>query len=136
MRYWIVPENGNPENNVKIGASKRPANAICEIPADEEVEWINLVDVLDPITSEPTGEKRAEVDETAKAAAQSAQADANAWANLRAERDAKLSASDATQLPDHPANSAAWATYRQALRDMPANTVDPNNPTWPTEPGS
>ena len=27
-----------------------------------------------------------------------------------------------------------WATYRQALRDLPANTSDPANPTWPTKP--
>lgn len=26
-------------------------------------------------------------------------------------------------------------TYRQALRDLPANTSDPANPTWPTKPG-
>jgi len=29
---------------------------------------------------------------------------------------------------------AAWKTYRQALRDLPANTEDPLNPTWPTKP--
>ena len=29
---------------------------------------------------------------------------------------------------------AAWATYRQALRDLPANTADPANPVWPTKP--
>ena len=27
-----------------------------------------------------------------------------------------------------------WVTYRQALRDLPANTTDPANPTWPTKP--
>jgi len=27
-----------------------------------------------------------------------------------------------------------WATYQQALRDLPANTADPANPTWPTKP--
>lgn len=26
-------------------------------------------------------------------------------------------------------------TYRQALRDLPANTTDPANPVWPTKPG-
>ncbi|NBP87864.1 MAG: hypothetical protein EBU59_05025, partial [Planctomycetia bacterium] len=26
--------------------------------------------------------------------------------------------------------------YRQALRDLPANTVDPANPVWPTKPGA
>ena len=28
-----------------------------------------------------------------------------------------------------------WMDYRQALRDLPANTVDPANPVWPTKPG-
>ena len=27
-----------------------------------------------------------------------------------------------------------WKKYRQALRDLPANTSDPDNPTWPTKP--
>ena len=27
-----------------------------------------------------------------------------------------------------------WTTYRQALRDLPANTTNPANPTWPTKP--
>ena len=30
--------------------------------------------------------------------------------------------------------SDAWRTYRQALRDLPANTTDPANPDWPTKP--
>ena len=27
-----------------------------------------------------------------------------------------------------------WVAYRQALRDLPANTEDPTNPTWPEPP--
>ena len=27
-----------------------------------------------------------------------------------------------------------WKTYMQALRDLPANTEDPENPVWPTIP--
>lgn len=27
-----------------------------------------------------------------------------------------------------------WKIYRQALRDLPANTTDPNKPEWPTPP--
>jgi len=54
---------------------------------------------------------------------------------LRIERDGKLSASDWTQTADAPVDAAAWATYRQALRDLPANTADPANPSWPTKPG-
>jgi hypothetical protein len=29
---------------------------------------------------------------------------------------------------------AAWKTYLQALRDLPANTSDPANPVWPIKP--
>lgn len=57
-----------------------------------------------------------------------------AWINLRGSRDRLLSASDWTQVPDAPIDSQAWATYRQALRDLPANTTDPRNPVWPTRP--
>ena len=28
----------------------------------------------------------------------------------------------------------AWATYRNQLRDLPENTVDPLNPIWPSIP--
>ena len=58
----------------------------------------------------------------------------SAWALLRAERSAKLSATDWTVLGDSPTPTAAWKTYRQALRDLPANTTDPFNPVWPTPP--
>ncbi len=56
---------------------------------------------------------------------------------LRSERNELLKLSDWTQVPDSPLDSTKkqqWATYRQALRDLPANTTDPANPTWPTKP--
>lgn len=56
------------------------------------------------------------------------------WSLLRKERDRRLAASDWTQVPDAPVDQAAWAAYRQALRDLPANTTDPRNPAWPTPP--
>lgn len=57
--------------------------------------------------------------------------------DIRQERDKKLSQSDWTQFNDSPLDNTKkqeWATYRQALRDLPANTTDPANPTWPTKP--
>jgi hypothetical protein len=57
-----------------------------------------------------------------------------AIAALRAERNARLSASDWTQVADAPVDAAAWAAYRQALRDMPENTADPLAPVWPAQP--
>lgn len=58
-----------------------------------------------------------------------------AWVDLRARRDARLAASDWTQLPDvDPARRGTWASYRQALRDLPAATDDPMAVIWPTPP--
>lgn len=57
-----------------------------------------------------------------------------AWIALRIQRNALLKACDWTQVPDAPVDQAAWATYRQALRDLPANTTDPRSPVWPTPP--
>jgi len=54
---------------------------------------------------------------------------------LRRERNAKLDETDWTQMPDTPVDQAAWATYRQALRDLPENTDDPRNVVWPSPPG-
>lgn len=58
----------------------------------------------------------------------------NAWQHLRAERNTLLAASDWTVLGDSPTSTAAWKVYRQALRDLPANTTDPFNVVWPTPP--
>lgn len=58
---------------------------------------------------------------------------ARKWAAIRAERDQLLAASDYTQVADAPGDTSAWATYRQALRDVPSQT-DPDNIVFPTEP--
>ena len=60
-----------------------------------------------------------------------------AWEILRGIRASILSKTDWTQVPDVPLTDAKkqeWATYRQTLRDLPANTTDPSSPTWPTQP--
>lgn len=56
---------------------------------------------------------------------------------IRAMRNAKLAACDWTQIADSPLSSeekAAWAAYRQELRDLPENTEDLVDPTWPEHP--
>lgn len=59
------------------------------------------------------------------------------WAAMRAQRDARLAASDWTQMVDVPLTSPtvdAWRAYRQALRDLPGLTADPSAPEWPEKP--
>ena len=53
---------------------------------------------------------------------------------VRNTRNSKLTESDWTQVADAPVDKAAWATYRQALRDIPEQAGFPNEVTWPTEP--
>lgn len=56
---------------------------------------------------------------------------------FRNTRNSRLADSDWTQAADSPlsdAKKAEWATYRQQLRDLPANTTDPANPIWPAPP--
>ena len=57
-----------------------------------------------------------------------------AWKAIRAERDRRLAASDWTQVSDAPVDAAAWATYRQQLRDLPQNYILPDDVEWPEEP--
>ena len=52
----------------------------------------------------------------------------------RAQRDALLSQSDWTQVADATVDQTAWATYRQALRDVPAQAGFPENIDWPVSP--
>ena len=74
-----------------------------------------------------------ELDESAIAAVYADVANEEGFKNLRYRRDKKISESDWMANSD-VTMSDAWRTYRQALRDLPANTTDPANPVWPTEP--
>jgi hypothetical protein len=54
--------------------------------------------------------------------------------NVRATRNQKLADSDWTQLADAPVDKATWETYRQALRDITAQSGFPWTMTWPVQP--
>jgi hypothetical protein len=71
----------------------------------------------------------ADMDDETKAAKDAEQAK-----SMRVTRNQKLSDSDWTQLADSPENKAAWATYRQALRDIPTQAGFPWEVQWPTQP--
>lgn len=56
------------------------------------------------------------------------------WERLRIERDRRLHGTDYRVNPDVPWVIEPWITYRDELRDLPANTTDPRKAVWPTEP--
>jgi hypothetical protein len=56
------------------------------------------------------------------------------WSVIRSQRNQMLKDSDWTQLSDSPVDKAAWALYRQALRDI-TTQPDPFNISWPKQNG-
>lgn len=61
--------------------------------------------------------------------------EAFATAQMRVHRDRLLALSDWTQTVDDPTgNRAAWATYRQALRDFPSTWVAGPTADFPDPP--
>ena len=91
--------------------------------------------MIDGVQVEFTAEE-----ETARDAEEKAWADGvndRALVELREKRDRLLDETDwvvtmhkelGTNIP------SAWTNYRKALRDLPANTADPTDVTWPTKP--
>jgi hypothetical protein len=91
--------------------------------------------VLGPIfTDTPATE-----DSPAKTAAENetaykAMKDAEQAKSVREQRSTKLADCDWTQVDDSPVDKAAWATYRTALRNVPAQSGFPWTITWPDSP--
>ena len=55
--------------------------------------------------------------------------------DLRRQRNKLLQDTDWTQTNDITLeNNEEWVAFRQRLRDLPANTMDPTNPEWPEPP--
>jgi len=115
---------------------------------EEEAEAMRLVMVSEGYTKAfhvtmPEGNNKyfvADPDEktvTYNASAYNAAVAALALVKFTQTRNNLLTESDWTQSPDSPLTSGAkneWAVHRQSLRDLPANTPDPANPTWPEAP--
>ena len=54
--------------------------------------------------------------------------------HIRDKRNTLLQQSDWTQVADAPVDQAAWATYRQALRDVTTQEGFPEAVVWPVAP--
>ena len=60
------------------------------------------------------------------------------WDDIRTKRDQLIKDSDWTALPDATVNQAAWAQYRQILRDLPQTyaATGPESVVWPEPPST
>ena len=91
--------------------------------------------ILGPIfTDTPATEETPAKTAAENEAEYKARKDAEQAANVRRTRTEKLKDSDWTQIADSTADKTAWATYRQALRDITAASGFPWTMTWPETP--
>ena len=95
----------------------RATQKLVNVAAYYESPWVYVVKVVDKTAEDIQAETDAQA------------------ASVRAQRNRLLADCDWTQGKDIPDNiSTAWATYRQALRDVPAQANFPWEVTWPTQP--
>lgn len=91
--------------------------------------------VLGPIfTDTPASEGQPAKTAAENEAAYKALKDAEQAANVRRIRNDKLKDCDWTQIADSTADKPTWAAYRQALRDISAQSGFPWEITWPDAP--
>ena len=131
-------------NNIKFDQYKQRTIGDTQYPPDWflnplERAKIGVIEVPDPVRPDdnlftsvenPDGSWTATprtADDLAARLAQQAAA-------VRADRNARLAATDWTQIADSTADKPAWAAYRQALRDVPSQAGFPWIVTWPQEP--
>jgi len=118
--YYGLIEAECPEINPRV---ERVAEApLDQWAVDDEEGTVTRTYIVTPLTAE---EQQKQVEA--------------AWESLRHQRFVLLLRSDHTQLADSASwvqNLDQWLAYRQALRDLPAVTSDPFNPTWPEAPSA
>ncbi len=118
---------------VKDNIAFSAINYIPSVPDDIEMYEITLEDyqnfsqndyIFNPINKKLEPRSQEELNE-------------KCWIELRAKRNALLSQTDWTIISDNPLTEEQrnlWKIYRQKLRDLPKNTIDPTNVNWPTSP--
>jgi hypothetical protein len=90
--------------------------------------------ILGPVFTDTTDDAGNVTSAADNEAAYKAAKDAEQAKSVRQQRGEKLKDSDWTQVADAPVDKAAWATYRQALRDVTGQEGFPWTITWPTQP--
>ena len=90
--------------------------------------------VLGPVFTDTTTEDGTVTTAAQHEAAYKAGKDAEQAKAVREDRNRRLAETDWTQLADAPVNAQAWATYRQALRDVTAQAGFPWDIAWPEKP--
>ena len=116
-----LTDHDMPDGYVMVGVTAPPQpgpnqKVVPGQPIQQDGKWVQSWDVVDMLPEE--------IQERANDKA----------LDVRSERSLLLSESDWTQLADSTADKAAWATYRQALRDITTQVGFPWTLNWPLPP--
>ena len=121
--------------NVSFPKSGAPASFISDNNMLEITEWISTTKPDQKLTKVDVyveGGKAYDCKVEATTTDERTTLINNQWSNIREERDEKLKETDWRASSDLTL-SDAWKNYRQALRDVPSQSV-PFSIRWPTEP--
>jgi len=135
-------------NNIKVNQDIQRTIGDVQYPAGwfsnaDERAKVGMIEVADPVRPDdnlfivvenPDGSYTATPRTADDIAAYQANKDSQQAQSVRATRGQKLADSDWTQVADSPVDKAVWATYRQALRDITAQSGFPWTITWPDAP--
>lgn len=114
---FLAANNAKPVNMHKEHSYLTEKLQECE--PYEEGDWVYIVRVVALTEEEITAWKD------------------SAWSNTRTTRNELIAKTDWTQIPDvNTPDKVEWAAYRQALRDITSQDIDPRveSVVWPTDP--
>ena len=136
---WLDTYVSDPAGDIVFEGPQATGGTVYQFSMRSGVEQIEgkwyTKYILGPVvTDTPATELQPAKTAAENEAAYKAMKDAEQAANVRSTRNEKLSDCDWTQLADSTADKAAWATYRQALRDITAQAGFPWTVTWPDAP--
>lgn len=121
-----------PHISFPAGAFDAPEGFVLVEPSDTpETDHTKNVSEVAPVLKDGVWQQAFKV--SAASDDEIAERVAAAWRGVRAQRNRILSETDWTQLADAPVDAAAWAEYRQALRDI-TEQADPFAIEWPAAP--
>jgi hypothetical protein len=136
---WLDAYTGDPAGDIVFEGPQATGGTVYQYSIRQGVvqigdKWYTNY-VLGPIFTD----RAAEGNQPAQTAAEQeteykAMRDADQAKNIRSYRTQLLKDSDWTQIADSTADKTAWATYRQALRDITGQAGFPWTITWPDAP--
>jgi hypothetical protein len=101
---------------------------------DDQGRWFTKYSVGPVFADRPATETEPAKTAAEQMAEYKAGMDTEQARRIREDRNNRLNDSDWSQIGDSTADKTAWATYRQALRDIPTSAGFPWNVVWPDTP--